>query len=133
MSTEPTLSTAPQLLAVLAELKRREPIFHRPELGTTRADFESMTDPSFWEVGASGRRYSREFILDTLENRMLQGYEDIWETLDFHCLEIAPENYLVTYTLLQGARVTRRATLWRRTSSGWKILYHQGTVVDPAS
>ena len=133
MSTEPTLSTAPQLLAVLAELKRREPIFHRPELGTTRGDFENMTDPSFWEVGASGRRYSRDFILDTLENRMLQGFEDIWETLDFHCLEIAPENYLVTYTLLQGARVTRRATLWRRTSSGWKILYHQGTVVDPAS
>jgi hypothetical protein len=131
-STEPALSTAPRLLAVLEELKRREPIFHRPELGTTRADFENMTDPSFWEVGASGRRYSREFILDTLENRMLQGYEDIWETLDFHCLEIAPENYLVTYTLLQGARVTRRATLWRRTSSGWKILYHQGTVVDPA-
>jgi hypothetical protein len=29
--------------------------------------------------------------------------------------------------------VTRRATLWRRMSSGWKILYHQGTVVDPAS
>ena len=133
MSTEPTLSTAPQLLAVLAELKRREPIFHRPELGTTRADFENMTDPSFWEVGASGRRYSREFILDTLENRMLQGFEDVWETLDFHCLQIAPDNYLVTYTLLQGARVTRRATLWRRMSSGWKILYHQGTVVDPAS
>jgi len=132
VSTEPTLSTAPQLLAVLAELKRREPIFHRPELGTTRADFENMTDPSFWEVGASGRRYSREFILDTLENRMLQGFEDVWETLDFHCLQIAPDNYLVTYTLLQGARVTRRATLWRRMSSGWKILYHQGTVVDPA-
>jgi hypothetical protein len=126
------LNTSPHLLAVLAELKRREPIFHRPELGTTRADFENMTDPAFWEVGASGRRYSREFILDTLENRMLQGYEDIWETLDFHCLQIAPDNYLVTYTLLQGARVTRRATLWRRTSSGWKILYHQGTVVDPA-
>jgi hypothetical protein len=130
---EPTLSTAPHLLAVLEELKRREPIFHRPELGTTRGDYENMTDPTFWEVGASGRRYSREFILDTLENRALQGYEDIWETLDFHCLEVAPDNYLVTYTLLQGARVTRRATLWRRMSSGWKILYHQGTVVDPAS
>jgi hypothetical protein len=132
VSTEPTLSTAAHLRAVLEELKRREPIFHRPEWGTTRADFENMTDPAFWEVGASGRRYSREFILDTLEDRALKGYEDIWETLDFHCLDIAPENYLVTYTLLQGARVTRRATLWRRTSSGWKILYHQGTVVDPA-
>ena len=133
MSTEPALKTAAHLLPVLEELKSREPIFHRPEWGITRSDFENMTDPSFWEVGASGRRYSREFILDTLDDRVLKGYEDVWETQGFHCLEIAPENYLVTYTLLQGARVTRRATLWRRTKSGWKILYHQGTVVDPAA
>jgi hypothetical protein len=127
---ESTLATAPHLVAVLEELKRREPIFHRPELGTSRRDFENMMDASFWEVGASGRRYSREFILDTLEIRMSQHVDDIWETRGFHCLEIAPENYLVTYTLLQGRRVTRRATLWRRSSAGWKILYHQGTLVD---
>ncbi len=133
MSTEPTLKTAAHLLPVLEELKSREPIFHRPEWGITRGDFENMTDPSFWEVGASGRRYSRKFILDTLDDRVLKGYEDVWETQGFHCLEIAPDNYLLTYTLLQGPRVTRRATLWRRTKSGWKILYHQGTVVDPAS
>ena len=133
MSTEPSLKTAAHLIPVLEELKSREPIFHRPEWGITRGDFENMTDPSFWEVGASGRRYSREFILDTLDDRVLKGYEDVWETQGFHCLEIAPDNYLVTYTLLQGPRVTRRATLWRRTKSGWKILYHQGTVVDPAA
>ena len=127
---EPTLATAPHLVAVLEELKRREPIFHRPELGTSRRDFENMMDASFWEVGASGRRYSREFILDTLENRLSQHVVDIWETRGFRCLEIAPENYLVTYTLVQGRRVTRRATLWRRSSAGWKILYHQGTLVD---
>jgi hypothetical protein len=127
---EPPLATAPHLVAVLEELKRREPIFHRLELGTSRRDFENMMDASFWEVGASGRRYSREFILDTLENRMSQHVDDIWETRGFHCLEITPENYLVTYTLLQGRRVTRRATLWRRSSAGWKILYHQGTLVD---
>ena len=27
---EPTLATAPHLIAVLEELKRREPTFHRP-------------------------------------------------------------------------------------------------------
>jgi hypothetical protein len=129
---EPTLATAPHLLAVLEELKRREPLFHRPELGTTRRDFENMTDAAFWEVGASGRRYSRQFILDTLENRRPQLDEDTWETRGFHCLEITAGNYLVTYTLYQGPRVTRRATLWRRTTTGWKVLYHQGTVVDPA-
>jgi hypothetical protein len=130
---EPTLTTAPHLLAVLDELRRREPIFHRPEQGTARTDFEAMTDLQFWEVGASGRRYSREFILETLDARRQSGDTGIWETTDFHCREIAAENYLVTYTLLQGARVTRRCTLWRRSGSGWKILYHQGTLVDPAA
>jgi hypothetical protein len=130
---EPALVTAPHLRAVLEELRRLEPIFHRPELGTMRRDFENMTDASFWEVGASGRRYSREYVLDTLQNRQLQTVEDTWETQGFHCLEIAPENYLLTYTLHQGARVTRRSTLWRRANEGWKILYHQGTVVDPGS
>jgi len=31
--------------------------------------------------------------------------------------------------LTQGMRKTRRATLWQRSPEGWKILYHQGTVI----
>jgi len=127
---EPTLVTDPKILDVLNELIQREPIFHRPELGTTRTDFERMTDTAFWEVGASGRRYSRQFVLDELEKRYANPAEDLWQTRDFHCLEIAADNYLLTYTLLQGARVTRRSTIWRRTAEGWKIVYHQGTVVE---
>lgn len=123
--------TSPELLAVLEELKLREPIFHHPEFGTTRRDYEDMIDPEFWEVGASGRRYSREFVLETLENRAPDPEESQWLTRDFQCREIAADNYLITYTLHQGKRVTRRATLWRRTMSGWKILYHQGTLVEP--
>ena len=123
--------TSPELLAVLEELKQREPIFHHPELGTTRRDYENMTDPEFWEVGASGRRYSREFVLETLENRQPDPDESKWLTRDFQCREIAPENYLLTYTLQQGARVTRRSTLWRRAGGAWRILYHQGTLVGP--
>lgn len=127
---EPRLHTAAHLLPILEQLQRREPIFHHPELGTSRGDYENMTDPGFWEVGASGRRYSRDYILDVLEERAKKGIEDLWETRGFHCLEVAPGNYLLTYTLVQGARVTRRATLWRREKSGWKILYHQGTLVE---
>ena len=124
-------ATSPQLLEVLEELRQREPIFHHPEFGTARRDYENMTDPEFWEVGASGRRYSREFVLDTLENRAPDPDESTWLTRDFQCREIAADNYLVTYTLAQGPRITRRATLWRRTAAGWKILYHQGTIVEP--
>lgn len=124
-------ATSPELLAVLEELKHREPVFHHRALGITRRDYENMTDPEFWEVGASGRRYSREFVLHTLENRPPNPEEAAWQTRDFQCREIATDNYLITYTLHQGLRVTRRATLWRRTQEGWKILYHQGTVVAP--
>jgi hypothetical protein len=127
---EPNLITDPELSDVLEELRRREPIFHRPEFGTTRADFERMTEDTFWEVGASGRRYSREYVLDELERRHANPTEDEWQTRGFHCLEIAADSYLLTYTLIQGERVTRRSTIWRRTAQGWKIVYHQGTVVE---
>ena len=128
---EPTLTTEPELQGVLAELSRREPIFHRPEFGTTRADFEHMTAEDFWETGASGRRYSRQFVLDELERRFAVPHEDIWETRDFYCRRLSEDIYLLTYTLLQDhVRLTRRATIWRSTVDGWKIVYHQGTIVQ---
>jgi hypothetical protein len=100
LEMEPTLVTDPSLLDVLAVLMSREPIFHRPELGTTRVDFENMTMTDFWEVGASGRRYSRDYVLDTLEKRYASQDIDVWETRDFHCQRLAQDLYLLTYTLL---------------------------------
>lgn len=133
--TEPTLITDRELSEILAELTRREPIFHRPELGTTRTDFEEMTADDFWEVGASGRRYSRAYVLETLEKRFAHPQEDVWETSDFHCRRLAADVYLLTYTLVQKPvqsrlRRTRRATIWQRTAEGWKIVYHQGTTIQ---
>jgi hypothetical protein len=122
---EPELVTDPRLADVLDELKRREPIFHRLELGTTRADFESQTAPDFWETGASGRRYSREFIWAVLEERYAEAKDDVWETSEFQCREAAAGTYLLTYTLRQDDRLT----VWQQSREGWKILYHQGTVV----
>lgn len=128
---EPNLVTKPRIIDVLEDLKKREPIFHHPEFGTNYADYEKMTDVEFWEVGASGKRYSREYVIKTLIERYQNPkYKDEWETKDFHCLEIASDNFLLTYTLLQGKKITRRSTIWRRSSEGWKILYHQGTIVQ---
>jgi hypothetical protein len=121
--------TAPEHQEVMRELMQREPLFHREEFGTTRADFERITAPEYWEVGASGRRYYRKSVLEVLEKRYENGTEAVWEIGDFYCMEIAADNYLATYTLIQGPRVTRRATIWRRTAKGWQIVYHQGTVV----
>ncbi len=125
----------PPLDDVIAELTAREPIFHRLELGTTRTDFEAQTAPDFWEVGASGAIYDRETVWSVLEMRYADpGYaaSDPWETSDFDCRRLAPDTYLLTYTLRQDARVTRRLTVWQRHDGQWRILYHQGTVVAEA-
>jgi hypothetical protein len=111
------------------ELLAREPIFHRPELGTSRAHFEGMTDESFWEVGASGRAYDREFVLENLERRYATPHVDEWEIADFACRALGRSTFVATYLLKQGARLSRRSTLWRHTESGWSAMYHQGTLV----
>ena len=54
LEPEPVLVTDPTLTEVLDELRAREPLFHRPEFGTTRSHLEAMTTEDFWEVGASG-------------------------------------------------------------------------------
>lgn len=123
--------TDPALLPVLEELRRREPIFHTAEFGSTRADFEKSTAPDYWEAGASGRRYSREFILDELEKHPpVDAASAGWRTYDHALRRLGPDTYLITYTLRQLERITRRATIWQRTCDGWRILYHQGTIVS---
>jgi len=123
-----------ELESVLAELAAREPIFHRPEFGRTRAELEAMMDPEFREVGASGREYTRDFVLGVLEERYSASFEDRWETTDFRCQSLAPDLYLLTYKLVQdGTRKSRRATIWRRTAGDWKIVYHQGTLIADAA
>jgi hypothetical protein len=122
-----------ELQRVTEELCAREPIFHRPEFGTTRAEFERVMADEFCEVGASGRRYDRAFVLDELERRHAAPHEDVWKTSEFRCQHLAENLYLLTYTLLQDrTRVTRRATIWRRTADGWKVVFHQGTIVQDA-
>ena len=132
MSQEPDLVTPAHLQDVLDELRRREPIFHHPEFGTARADYEHMTADDFREIGASGQRYSRAYVFDVLEARRADPLDESnWETRDFHVRELAPDVYLLTYTLRQSARLTRRSTIWRRAGDDWKVVFHQGTTVAP--
>lgn len=120
----------PGLHSVFDELRCREPIFHTAEFGTTLSDFEKMMAPDYWEVGASGRRYSREFILRHLDqNPPVDAASAGWRSCDHGLRRLGPDTYLFTYTLLQGDRPTRRATIWQSTPDGWRILYHQGTII----
>ena len=123
--------TEPEHLALLEELRQREPIFHTEAFGTTLTEVEAAMAQEYWEVGASGRRYSRAFILRTLAGRSSEDANAAgWQTFDHALRRLGEETYLLTYSLRQAERLTRRATIWQRVEQGWRILYHQGTVVE---
>jgi hypothetical protein len=67
-----TQSTSPELIQILDELRQLEPLFH------TGHDAEHIAAPTFWEVGASGRRYSRQYVLDVLRERAADPGHDGW-------------------------------------------------------
>lgn len=126
--------TDANLLPILHELLPFEPIFHTREFSLTRPDFEKRMAPDYWEVGASGRLYSREFILDFLaKSPPVDATSAGWQSSDHTLRQLGSHTYLLTYTLLQGERLTRRSTIWQKTNEGWRILYHQGTIATPES
>jgi len=115
---------------VCQELKRLEPVFHTAATGPEKHKYESVIAHDFWEVGASGRRYDRELVLRTLAERECAGIYEPLATEDFDCAVLGGDCFLVRYVLRQGERVTRRASIWKRTNVGWQIVYHQGTIVQ---
>ena len=123
------MKTMPRLEDVLAELREREPIFHRPESDAGPADGERITEETFWEIGASGQRYSRAEVLDVLSQRVRHPVKELWRTEGFECHPLSPSLYLLTYVLWQEERGSRRTTLWRRTVDGWKAVFRQGTLL----
>jgi hypothetical protein len=119
----------PDIAVVQAELLAREPIFHRPAFGTARADLLAQTAEDFWEVGASGQAYDRDHVIETvLERGPVPGDQD-WTVSEAACRRLGPATFLLTYLLDQPGRRTRRATVWERHEHGWRIVYHQGTVL----
>lgn len=114
-----------ELKPIFEAICQREPIFHTKTFG----DFAAAMAPDYWEVGASGRRYGREFILAHLDaNPPVDALSAGWHTYGHGLRRLAEDTYLFTYTLRQGERLSRRATIWQTTPDGWRILYHQGTV-----
>lgn len=112
-------------------LSAQEPIFHRPEFAGTLEHFAHLMAADYWEIGASGQRYDRAFILEHLaRNPPVDADAEGWTCSNFDLRALPGDTYLLTYALDQRGRHTHRATLWQRSSSAWHILYHQGTVVQ---
>jgi hypothetical protein len=130
---EPDRATPPELARVRDELGELEAVLHRPAPGWARADLSRLVTRDFWEIGASGRRYSRDYVLDVLQERSWQGSPAPFDPSGFEVQHLGGELFLLSYDLLQDGRRTRRASVWFRTPYGWKCRFHTGTPVEPVT
>ncbi len=88
----------------------------------------------FIEFGASGRRYERAEILQPAS-----GSLDVVLPLPEYAVRFLGDDVaLATYVSVQvlpegGRRVARRSSVWRREPDGWKLAFHQGTLLPTES
>jgi hypothetical protein len=98
----------------------------------TPAEVAALLDPEFFEFGASGRRWSRPAIIEMLASESSEAGE-VAIALDVAATRIGPGIVLVTYISESDERRCYRSSIWRRTATGWRVLFHQGTPIPPAS
>lgn len=119
-----------------AELVEREPIFRRRELIWDEKSFDEQVAEDFSEISASGTCYRRsevkKIVLGRLAGTHLDSLSTGYRIEDAHVVPLGAGVVQVRYTLHGQGRVTRRSTVYRHEESGWKAVFHQGTVVQGA-
>jgi hypothetical protein len=90
---------------------------------------ERVLHEDFFEFGRSGRIYKRADTLDAAPR-------EIGATIplkDFAVHRVGEDVFLVTYKSEvrdEELEIGNRSSLWIKTKDGWKLRFHQGTVVN---
>jgi hypothetical protein len=93
---------------------------------------DALLHPDFFEIGASGRRWDRPDIMDMMTaEQAAASAERAVAVSDLAGVRLADGVVLVTYTSEVGQRRCHRSSLWLRTAAGWRVYFHQGTVIPP--
>jgi hypothetical protein len=120
--------------ALLKTLTDHETELFDPDTRRNRGRLEALLHPLFFEIGRSGRVHTRDEVLTQLPNERepaaIRGHGFALHTL-------SEDVMLLTYQSAQAAssgaleRHTLRASVWRRSPSGWQIVFHQATPMQP--
>lgn len=82
-----------------------------------------LLHPDFEEIGASGRRWSRQEILD-----MFNDEESATVELQVLSLsQVDTSTALLSYRSVSPAGSSLRSSLWQREDGQWRLRFHQGT------
>ncbi len=109
------------LLTMLSEL---ELMLQQPKVRCSREQLMQLLHKDFVEVGRSGKRYSRE---EVVEHLVAEPSVNQLHARDFHVVVLSDSAALLTYCTGNGETATQRASIWVREADAWQIIYHQGT------
>ena len=113
--------------AIAGELRLLDPAVRRaPE------QVADLLHPDFLEFGASGRRWSRPDIIEELAAEQHPGGQQaVAQVSELTGTRLAPDVVLVTYVSQSESRRCHRSSVWRQTPAGWRVFFHQGTIIPP--
>jgi hypothetical protein len=107
-----------------AELIRRlEEELLLPEVRKSAARVAALLAEEFVEIGSSGRIYDKQQIIDRLQREQWTGA--LYTVSDFLTRQLAPDLILAIYRIVESNTI--RSSIWKTTSIGWRMVFHQGT------
>ena len=121
-------------MSLLSTLRQLECELHQPKCRRDRARLLQLLAPDFREFGRSGASYTRDEILNILP---AEAEPSQIHAQDFAINQLADTVVLLTYRSAhinhagELLRHTNRSSIWRRTESGWQMVFHQGTPSEP--
>jgi hypothetical protein len=110
-------------MAFSEDLKALEQRLLDPALRADKAFLTRVLANDFQEIGQSGRVYDKASLVNRLP--MDPGFSGTRTITDFEAREVGPGLVLAIYRI--GETGTTRSSLWRRVTSEWELVFHQGT------
>ena len=123
--TEPEATIAES--SSVAEVLDLERELQTAECRRNSARVRELLADDFTEVGASGEVWDRPSLLKLLEQET-----DDADVIDVRNLtgRVLDDGYVLTlWDSQRGTHRARRSSVWRRSSTGWELVHHQGTAL----
>ncbi|MEO6078125.1 MAG: DUF4440 domain-containing protein [Candidatus Andersenbacteria bacterium] len=101
----------------------------RPEILKSTKRLAELISDDFLEFGASGNRYGKKDILETLPSLDEVKYD----ATNMEMRELANNTILLTYSLTEetvktgSMRYSLRCSIWKNDNGNWQMIFHQGT------
>lgn len=118
----------------LSTLRELECELHQPKCRGDRSRLAQLLAPDFREFGRSGATYTRDDMLMSLPT---DPEPPEIQARDFAVSKLSDSIALLTYRAAhvkpsgELCRHTNRSSIWRLDSSGWQMVFHQGTPTVP--